>query len=221
MKIGEIDEMCEPKSAAEGWRFDPWNLNASDARLNGIRLLVVAESHYREGRPLDDFRRGETQEIVAAHGLHLGSTASRSSLFRKIASTLAVDGTSGSDVWRSIYFYNYFQRPMETPTERPTTLDYEVAASAFDALLRHLIPDAILIMSARVWRDMKNECVFSGECALGEIFDFTGSAGLRVPGAHTHHPSARRPRFDPSQWRDRVADFLAYVARRRTGQAGH
>jgi hypothetical protein len=199
------------------WRFDPSNLDRRDITLHGLRVLVVAESHYRERRPDSDFKRSETQEIVNLHGIGVTSSSARSSLFRKIAETLADDEAQGAGVWQRIHFYNYFQRVMDDPSEDPTPEDFRDAVVPFDAVLAALRPDAILVMSARVWKKMKNECIESGDCALGTIFDFNAGGSLKIPGAHTHHPSARPPhRFEPEHWRPRVLDFLRVVRERRT-----
>lgn len=191
------------------WRFDPWNLG-EDIRLGELKVLVVGESHYREGHPDTAFTRQETQQLVRTHGLGLAASTSRSSLFSKVAAMLETPDVKGADIWRSIYFYNYFQRVMETPRDPPTREDYETSVASFDGVLRTIRPDAVLIISARLWKGIKNECLPAGSCALGPIYNFTAGDGLAIPGAHTHHPSAPKP-FDVDGWRERVWDFLQQV----------
>jgi hypothetical protein len=131
-------------------------------------------------------------------------------LYRVISKLLETDAIRGGDVWRNIYFYNYFQRAMREPSERPAHSDFDRGIAPFDGVLRAVRPDAVLVLSARLWKGMKNECRKAGSCQLGSVYDFTASADLRIPAAHTHHPSAPRP-FDVAAWRSRVADFLKYV----------
>jgi hypothetical protein len=199
------------------WRFDPWNLG-EDVSLGGLKLLVVGESHYREGYPDSAVARQETQDVVRKHGVGLDGASARSPLFSKVAAMLKTDDVKGADVWQSIYFYNYFQRVMDTPRDPPTKQDYEASVPAFDAVLRAIRPDAVLIISARLWKKIKNECVPADNCALGRIYNFTAGNGSIIPGAHTHHPSAPKP-FDVDGWRQRVRDFLQHVQREKDSHA--
>lgn len=199
------------------WRFDPWNLG-EEVYLRGLKVLVVGESHYREGYPDSEFTRQETQNVVRKHGLGLDGSSARSPLFSKLAAMLQTDDVQGADVWKNLYFYNYFQRVMDTPRDPPTRQDYESSVPAFDGVLRAIRPDAVLIISARLWDGIKNECLPAGSCALGRIYNFTAGNGSAIPGAHTHHPSAPKP-FDVAGWRQRVGDFLQHVQREKEPHA--
>lgn len=194
------------------WRFDPWNLD-KDVALDGVRLLVVAESHYKEEEQTEDeFTRTYTQDIVRRHGLELHSSSAKSGLFFNIAKTLSSDPSAFAEVWNLIYFYNYFLRVMDQPSEKPMAADYHTSVAPFDAVLAHVRPDAVLITSRRLWRGMKNECDLIGECALGEVYALTAGRGLRIPVAHTHHPTRA---YNPDRWRPLVQDFLTMVREKR------
>ena len=200
---------------AQPWLFDPWNLG-NDVRLGGIKLLVVAESHYREDFPLSEFKRDETKNLVREHGIGVATSKARTPFYRAVTRLLETDNAKDGDLWRHIYFYNYFQRVMDTPNERPTQEDYIRGVEPFDAVLRAIQPDAVLVVSARLWRGMKNDAVAGDECALGRIYEFSASIGWRIPGANTHHPSARSPnRFKVSEWRPKVDHFLQTVREAR------
>jgi hypothetical protein len=60
--------------------------------------------------------------------------------------------------WESVSYCNYFQRAMRPPAHDPTQNDYEGSRDPFDAMLRHIAPDCFVIMSQRLWKDMKNDC---------------------------------------------------------------
>lgn len=194
------------------WAFAPWNLN-EDVRLRGIRLLVVAESHYKERGCTDAFDSTETSNVVQNNAPGFAPGAG-SRFFKTVADLLACEQTPRERVWSQIYFYNYFQRPFETPGERPSAKDYADGVVPFDAVLRRLSPDAVLVTSARLWHGMGNEAArdpsyFDGD-GLDSVYRFTGGAGLSVQGAHTWHPSARR-RFLLDYWRPRVARYLSWI----------
>lgn len=91
--------------------FDPWVPKEFNGK--GLRLLVVAESHYDEGRTygIRDTRKF-TQEIVKARG---ACRQERSLFFEKITSAFVGDIKVNQDAkyaefWNSIAFCNYVQK---------------------------------------------------------------------------------------------------------------
>lgn len=192
--------------------FEPWNASAN-VDLDGVRLLVVAESHYKELGCHEEFTVDETTKIVRnnAPGFVAGSG---NSLFSKIADALSSEKVARDEVWKRIYYCNYFQRPFETSSEKPLPDDYEKSSPQFDRVLQNIRPDAVLVVSSRLWHRMPNEAApegaYQGEEGLGRAYRFTGEAGLRIPAAHTWHPSARRG-FRVKYWKPRIAHFLAWV----------
>lgn len=197
---------------SENVRFDPWNLG-ENVSLDGVRLLVVAESHYKEPGCTEQFTPAETDKIVRANAPPF-AVAPSNSLFAKIADAFASDAVHRDEVWKRIYYCNYFQRPFETPGEKPRPSDFEESAPHFDHVLRTIRPDAVVVMSSRLWHGMANEAApdpaYDGANGLGRAYRFTGGADLRIPAARTWHPSAPR-HFRVEHWKPRIAHFLKWV----------
>jgi len=194
------------------WMFDPW----IPARVNfeGVRLLLVGESHYDKEKTLP---RSTTKEVVEAYGV--GDQVGATKLFKNAYAAFTGDFDLAqrggkAEFWRSVCYCNYFQRVMWPPGEAPTPEDYIESAQPFEALLRFLQPDCFVVMSDRLWKRMRNSCVrieHVGPLNGDDAFAFDVGGSNAAPAIHINHPSpGGPPPFDPKRWHPVITEFLNY-----------
>jgi hypothetical protein len=184
---------------------------------NGLRLMIVAESHYSEE---DAFRQDPdaTTKIVRWLAMRedtLGRPGRYHPFFRRLQRLVEPsDVGSLADrrrFWQRIAFYNYVQRMMWNRWERPTSADLEEAAGMFRAVLTWCRPDLVLITSRLVWRELHSQGHLSavsnggsgGPTHLHRLsFGEQAAMAVGIP-----HPMWRR--FRPVEHRPAVAELLA------------
>lgn len=194
--------------------FLPWK-PSGDPRFNGIRLLLVGESHYDEGEPPAPNQVSSfTSEIVTRWG---AKAEGYTRFFGNIYATFNGDGAHWSSdefkhFWNSVSFYNYVQSFVHGEARvRPTAKQFAESADAFHAVLDELKPDAILIVGQATWDQMSErnaELVDRDEDGLGSMWRYDFSGGHCLAG-HTHHPSSVG--YAADYWRPRVGRFLDNV----------
>lgn len=199
--------------------FRPWK-PSGDPRFNGLRLLIVGESHYDEDEPppVEEWAAFTTQ-IVAQYGLN---AQKYQRFFGNIYTTFNDDGAHWSSdkfkqFWNSVYFYNYVQSFVPGQSRvRPTARQFSESAAAFLAVLDDLKPDAIVVVGQTTWDLMSDrgaKLVEQDEDGLGSIYRYEYNGGSCLAG-HTHHPSSIG--YSADYWRPRVARFLGAIWNGRT-----
>lgn len=187
--------------------FRPWK-PAGDARINGIRLLIVGESHYDENEPAPPEEwPAFTTKIVTRWG---AKAEGYTRFFGNIYATFNDDGAHWSSdefkqFWNSVFFYNYVQSFVPGgPGERPTAKQFSDSAAPFHAVLDDVKPEAIVVMGRQVWTSMTErnaEKVDRDESSLGTIYRYHYDGGSCLAG-HTHHPSSIG--YSADYWKPRV-----------------
>lgn len=197
----------------ESLSFYPWIPPGDDPRFRGIRLLIMGESHYDEGKPFkDEEKREHTRQVVRDWA---AEATGYQKFFVNIYRTLNDDDADWSSpqfrqFWNSVHFCNYVQRFMRQPGDRPTKSDFAASADAFHDTLDELKPDAVLVVSKATWLAMGTRNAikaFEDEQGLGDVWRY-GFAGGSCLIAHTKHPSRN---YDAAYWRPRVSRFLDRV----------
>lgn len=199
--------------------FEPWK-PPGDPHFNGIRLLIVGESHYDEGEPPPpDQMASFTSDVVIRWG---AKAEGYQRFFGNIYATFNADGAHWSSdefkrFWNSVYFYNYVQSFVPGgPGERPTAKQFSDSAEPFHAVLDDIKPEAIVVMGRRVWKSMTErnaEKVDYDKDGLGAIYRYQYDGGSCLAG-HTYHPSWKG--YSADYWRPRVARYLVGVRNGRT-----
>lgn len=191
--------------------FEPWK-PPGDPRFNGIRLLIVGESHYDEGEPPPPEKWSVfTTEIVTRWGANAEGYAR---FFGNVYATFNDNGAHWSSdefkrFWNSVYFYNYVQSFVPGKARvRPTAKQFAESADAFHVVLDDLKPEAIVVMGREVWKSMSErnaEKADQDENGLASIYRYEYTGGSCLAG-HTHHPSSVG--YSADYWRPRVGRFL-------------
>lgn len=185
--------------------FMPWIGSKYEAEgFRGLRVLVVAESHYGSKR---SERPTATPELVKALGQrqkHPDATARlrKHPHFARIVT--AVGGAASAsvfttqeraDFWERVCYYNFLQEFMPAARVAPPAESWEQGKAAFLEVLGTLQADVVIAFSKRLGAMLRPLC--------GE-----------VPIASVHHPSTG---FAYAKWNPVIAEALDEAgARRRT-----
>lgn len=194
--------------------FLPWK-PPGDPRFQGIRLLIVGESHYDEGDPPPPEKWSAfTTEIVTRWG---SNAEGYTRFFGNIYATFNENGAHWSSdefkrFWSKIFFYNYVQSFVAGKARaRPTSKQFADSADAFHTMLDDLKPEAIVVMGQTTWDIMSDrgaKLVDRDEDGLGSIYRYEYSGGSCLAG-HTHHPSSVG--YSAKYWRERVKRILERI----------
>ena len=187
-----------------------------DPRFNGIRLMIVGESHYDERNPPPPEQwPAFTADIVKRWG---ANAEGYKRFFGNIYATFNDHGAHWSSdefkrFWNSVYFYNYVQSFVHGGSgERPTATQFSDSADAFHVALDDIKPEAIVVVGQTTWdlmSDRAAKLVERDEDGLGSIYQYEYDGGSCLAG-HTHHPSSIG--YSADYWRPRVMRFLQRCA---------
>jgi hypothetical protein len=199
----------------ENWMFDPWNLGR-DVSYNGLRLLLIGESHYDDGDELTTdpvaVRRFTTDVVNywAKNG-----DGGRHRFFPYIFETVSgetwsADSQEADRFWNSVYFYNYVQSLALTGArQRPTAEMFRDSEDAFYAVLKALRPDVILVLGKALW-DALPDGLGEGPSfpSQGKTWRYDcGDGRPEALATYINHPSSTG--FTPALWHLKVTELLA------------
>ena len=132
------------------------------------KVLVILESHYInwernniEALALPSFTRRIVMEQVDANRW-------MSSSFNNLSACLCGKGVIKGQVnllWEKVALYNFVQRPMDNPDERPNEQDFANGWKAFPIVVDILRPDV---------------CIFAGFAAISHLLELP--TGLKLSG---------------------------------------
>jgi hypothetical protein len=187
--------------------FMPWIGSRYEAEgFRGLRVLVVAESHYGSKR---SERPTATPELVKALGQRLKHPDATARLrkhphFARIVT--AVSGAASAsifttqeraDFWERVCYYNFLQEFMPAARVAPPAESWEAGKAAFIDVLAALQPNVVIAFSKRLGAVLKPLCG-------------------NVPIARVHHPSTG---FAYGRWNPVIAGALAEAAERQASFA--
>lgn len=215
LKPGEIMSNLEEHPALN---FLPWvGPDYADDGLDGLRVLLLGESHYTKAR---DPRPTITQEVVRKYGVK----GEPQPFFTKAMK--AVDPGSNDTTktrrsfWNSVAFYQFIQASAgEVPADSPTEEMWNEAVDPFRAVIDDLQPHAIVVFGKDVWRHLPEGAKeisreTNGSDSIKLRYYETPSGQYTVAGSVTH-----ASRLNYSVARPRIASLLA-SARKETVNGG-
>lgn len=197
--------------------FRPWKPRGENPRLEGVRLLVLGESHYEE--PEDGVVDGApelaglTRWVVQTWGL---SPPRRLGFFANLFAVLmgeswSLDGDHGR-LWNSVFYYNYVQSLVHGgPRHAPTDAQFQASEAAFRIMLEDIRPEAVLVLGQRLWNNMATEDGWASDppAALSRVCAYRLADGSAVYAVAINHPSSFG--FSTGRWRERVLIFLDWI----------
>ena len=131
-------------------RFEPWVGEwYHEAKLYGLRILLLGESHYGEGEPKASF----TRNVVKRWGQD-----NRHSFFTKITKFILNQGKNGNltaaqrrEFWEKVAFYNYVQEFAGAKArQRPTPEMWKRSEEAYYQVLEELEPDLVVVLGKQL-----------------------------------------------------------------------
>lgn len=205
--------MQREDSTFDECHFLPWiGDRYDDGGLDGLRVLVLGESHYDWG--LDPSKERQATRFVMASEIS-GSTYHE--FFSRVGHTLfgrAMPQTRAelSVLWNRVAFYNYVQEYVGNgPQQRPSKEAWIRAESPLRVVLNALQPDFVLSCGRELYDHLKgipgltqapefgrDQSTRSREIACGERWAVIGLI---------NHPASHG--FSPAAWRPRVLEYLA------------
>lgn len=177
--------------------------------IDGVRVLLLAESHYvKNPSELLKIRhgvRGYTRaEFEECQTKDWEGSRSWNTFFRRLDSIVArSEKHSEADaaaMWRRVAYSNFVQRPVGSTAQcRPDHEGWASGTAAFPVLLDRLSPDAILVIGRQTF----NQTPDSGKC-IGNLSTRSVSVprtlwemesdGRKALMTWIYHPCARYPR---------------------------
>jgi hypothetical protein len=183
--------------------FMPWIGSKYEAEgFRGLRVLVVAESHYGSKR---SERTSATPELVKALAQRLKHPDATALLrkhphFARIVAAVSGATSASSfttrqraEFWERVCYYNFLQEFMPAARVTPPAKSWGAGKAAFLDVLAALQPDVVIAFSKR----------------LGSILEPLCAS---VPIARVRHPSTG---FAYARWNPVIANALAEADARR------
>ena len=134
--------------------FDPWVGSLySEGGLNGLKVLILGESHY--GTPPES--RDFTSKIIKRWG-----QKEPSKFYTKTQRVVSLDRKRGSipvtrrtEFWEKVAFYNYVQHFVGTKSRvRPTSTMWDKAKAPFLETVLELAPHVIVALGKELNRNL-------------------------------------------------------------------
>lgn len=176
--------------------FDPWVGENYECGYNGIKILVIGNSHYCSERcncsycgVAGDFYDKydycvDTTDIVSQF-LDPDYYENWMKTYHNFECALTgyeVDSEVSNEIWNSIAFYNYLQTAVTGPYDKGRAKDYYSSRDAFWEVLEELRPDCIIFWGTRAWYKAPD---FNGE----NYNCYALEDGTEISTLQIHHPS--------------------------------
>jgi hypothetical protein len=133
-------------------KFQPWTGKNYRCGFNGLRTLVLGESHYESlnNSAIND----SPDETVESIQEQVNGDWSKA-FWTKIATALTGQKPTLDDkkqFWDSVAYYNYIQESAGFgPRVRPAAQSWEISKVPFKEVLEELKPDFIVALGYRLW----------------------------------------------------------------------
>ena len=179
--------------------------------FDGLRLLVLGESHYRwPGMPSDE--RTLTRHVVEAK-----MKGDPGNFVRGVTSTLLGGPHKGElerlTLWRNLAFYNYSQEfAGDHARQRPAHEHWEQAQEPFRQVLDFLSPSVVLVCGKSLWQHVRKIDGLSDEPLVNPNDELERSRVARSGERATvlgmmAHPSSIG--FNSTEWAPRIQNYFA------------
>ena len=194
----------------EGVFFQPWvGETFAGGAVDGVRLLVVGESHYGDVSDVPDLRT-LTKVVIRNH-----IDRPRERLFGRIEQLVGngplPDRAARVAFWNRIAFYNFVQEVLPQLGDRPTVKQWSEARSPFLSVLRTLRPQAVLVLGKVMWDSLSVPPLFESRsidvAGAPYLFRWRITRDYSTIATWANHPSGSRG-FKMATWRPHVLALL-------------
>lgn len=176
--------------------FLPWVGKRYYEGIGGKKILVLGESHYC-AKPEDDtpFVTRKVIENLLDPAAEHESYKNTYTKFERALAGKVLDWQGKVDLWNSVIFYNFVQRPMTGPRISPEPGDFKDSYAAFFEVLEEYRPDCIIVWGKRLYNNLPQEGHQGPDLQLPdgtfqETWIYTLSGGKRVHVMPVLHPSS-------------------------------
>ena len=192
--------------------FLPWEGKSYYEGVGGKKILVLGESHYC-AKPEDDtpfVTRKVIEDLLDPAAEHESYKNTYTKFERALAGKV-LDWQGKVDLWNSVIFYNFVQRPMSGPRISPEPGDFKDSYAAFFEVLEKYRPDCVIVWGKRLYNNLPQEGCQGPDLQLSdgtfqETWIYTLSGGKRVHVLPILHPSSG---FSWDFWHEAIRLYLA------------
>jgi hypothetical protein len=197
-------------------RFEPWIGKNYSEGLDGLRLLVLGESHWGPKRwEYSEFTRDVLKRECFEKRDRFFTFIAK--LARGVPPGEYLEDDEREDFWNRVAFYNYVPSIVrDRPRHRPSEDQWKAAPTQLRDVLKKLKPHAILVLGKELWwrlNEQETSSFLGANTKLrGGLRDFRCQPSDHVAVAMMiQHPSSFGMRY--ADWRPRVQKLLAHVRR--------
>jgi hypothetical protein len=192
--------------------------------LDGLRVLVLGESHYAYGLPVEK-ERGLTQLVIQEELEGKMRHRFISGVTRALFSRATVDDRARfSSLWNAMAFYNYVQEYAgDGPRKRPSDAAWQRSAVPFRSVLATLQPDFVLACGRMLYERLKLVEGLTDDGQYGDDGDKrTRSREIELGGGRRgvlgmiYHPASFGFRAD--EWHPRIGEYVQRAKRVKAEQ---
>ena len=188
--------------------FNPWVGNEYNKQNN--KIFVLGESHYDTTEQSGNTKKKEdnnfTKDIVKQY---LKYKTGKNTNFERWMNTYTkftncildynnVTKEKIVEFWNSIIFYNYIQKSLDKPRQKPKECYYKDSESAFIEVLDKYKPDKIIVWGKRLWDNLLKESIIYDKDSK-KHFVTENKEKLHIEIFHINHPSSRH--FNYNYWK--------------------
>ena len=132
--------------------------------------------------------------------------------FTKFSKALTGKDERSKDIWKSIIYYNYIQRAMNTARTRPDSDDFKESEDAFFDILQEYKPNVIICWGNRLFDNLPSKNGDYGKIiAIGERKYYTWYyqlKGFKASLLSIYHPSVG---FNWESWNKVIIEFFKNI----------
>ncbi len=191
--------------------FLPWVGSNYAKGINGNKIMILGESHYCES--IDDATENMTHTIIEDLYDEASEHEPYKNTYTKFERAIVGHNLSFAEkknLWNSVMFYNFVQKPMSGPRVRPSSSDFSESSDFFMEVLDKYQPDFVLVWGNDLYNNLPRKGYQLDDLEIDngdsfEVWCYELNSGHRVKVLKTTHPSAA---FQPDYWHKVIKEFI-------------
>ena len=199
-------------------------IEAGTEEKKGLKVMVLGESHYCGEKCKDcgiassyveNKCKEFTKNVVTSYLDYLNDKTEFEpwmNTFTKFSKALTGKDERSKDIWKSIIYYNYIQRAMNTARTRPDSDDFKESEDAFFDILQEYKPNVIICWGNRLFDNLPSKNGDYGKIiAIGERKYYTWYyqlKGFKASLLSIYHPSVG---FNWESWNKVIIEFFKNI----------
>lgn len=195
-------------------RFLPWIGSQYYNGFNGVRTLILGESHYQKNGK--DYSRNLNIELITGQADKTGPYTGRYPFWTKIVKLVSPDNIDPHRFWHSVAYYNYIQEfVVQIARMRPSDKMWKDAKEPFYEILQALRPDFILVLGNNLWNFLPSDNCADIENKPNSLYCIYSIDGHPTIATKIRHPSSFG--FKYADWYPIVEDGINLAIKQKRG----